>query len=112
MEIKKKRLDVERKLGNRRLALEERQQVFCEKMALNTQNNNSFLDFSHSDNHDTSVNWISIENKNNRLSGIGDEYFTPPTIDIYHHLIFKVIDVFYVYVLFFLQLELIMPVFH
>ena len=31
--LKKKRLDVERELGVRRLALEERQQAFREKMA-------------------------------------------------------------------------------
>lgn len=76
-EVEQKRLDVERELGNRRLALEERQQAFRERMALNAQSHNSFPGPSHSDNHDTSVTWIPIEDKNNRLSGIGDEYFTP-----------------------------------
>lgn len=82
-EVEKKRLDVERELGNRRLALEERQQTFRKRMALNAQNHNSFLGPSHSDNHDTSVNWIFIEDKNNRLSGIGDEYFTLPPAGMY-----------------------------
>ena len=59
-----------------------------------------------------SVNWILIKDKNNQLSRVGDEYFISPPTGTYHHLIFKVIDVFYVRVLFFLQLELVVPVFY
>lgn len=40
--LKKKQLDVKRELGNCRLALEERQQAFRERMVFNAQSHNSF----------------------------------------------------------------------
>lgn len=44
------------------------------------QSFNSFPDPSYYNNYDTAVNEIPIEDQNNQLSGIGDEYFTPPQI--------------------------------
>lgn len=104
-------MDIKKELENRRLAFEERQQAFRERMAFNAQSHNSFLGFFYLDNHDRSTNWIPIENKNNQLSKIRDEYFIPQPTDIYHNLVFEIIDVFYNCILFFLQLELFMPIF-
>ena len=82
-EVEKKRLNIERELGVCRLALEERQQKFRERIVLEAQETQKAQRYNlhirlpgnpHS--RHTSVNWTPIMDEQYLSLGVRDEFFT------------------------------------